>query len=124
MAIGLFFGVLLPIGQAIAAGALAVWVRANLPVAVAATFVSNPITTPPIVAGAYYLGAATLGVEPGGPTVEGLTVLERSYAVAAPLAAGLAMLATAAGTAGFILVQAMWRIAPFVRRMRRRRAPA
>src|SRR5512144_3362156 len=70
MAIGLFFGVLLPIGQAIAAGALAVWVRANLPVAVAATFVSNPFTTPPIVAGAYYLGAATLGVEPGGPTVE------------------------------------------------------
>jgi uncharacterized protein (DUF2062 family) len=122
LAIGLFFGFLLPIGQALAAGALAVWVRANLPIAVASTFVSNPFTTPPIVAGAYYLGATMLGVEPGGFADAGLTLLERAYALGGALAVGLVILATVASTAGFILVQGAWRIAPLIRLMRRRRA--
>jgi len=122
VAIGLFFGILLPLGQSLAAGGLAVWVRANLPVAVAMTFVSNPLTTPPIIAGAYYVGAAVLGAAPGAPAQAGLSIVERASAVGLPLAAGLLIFAAAAAAAGFVLVQAAWRLAPLLRLARRWRA--
>lgn len=122
LACGLFFGFLLPIGQSVAAGGLAILLRANLPVAVAATFVSNPFTTPPIVACAYYLGAYVLGAAPGTPAEAGLGLIERAAAMGAPLAAGLAILAVAASALGFIAVHATWRLAPFLRLARRRRA--
>lgn len=122
LAIGLFFGFLLPLGQALAAGAVAVWARANLPLAVGATFVSNPLTTPPILAGAYYVGATALGLALGAPAEAGLTLLERLHALGAPLAAGLTILATVASAAGFVLVQVAWRVAGYARLMRRRRA--
>lgn len=122
VAIGLFFGFLLPLGQALAAGAFAVWARANLPIAVAVTLVSNPLTTPGILAGAYYIGATALGVAPGAPAEAGLTLLERVHTVGGPLAAGLAILATVVSAAGFVLVQVAWRVASYARLMRRRRA--
>jgi uncharacterized protein (DUF2062 family) len=122
LACGLFFGFLLPIGQSLAAGALAVLLRANLPVAVAATFVSNPFTTPPIVAGAYLVGAYALGAPAGAPAEAGLGLIERASALGAPLAAGLVIFAIASSAAGFLAVQAAWRLAPILRLARRRRA--
>ena len=122
LACGLFFGFLLPIGQSLAAGALAILLRANLPVAVAATFVSNPLTTPPILAGAYYLGALALGTAPAAPVAAGLGLIERAAAMGAPLATGLVIFAIVASALGFIAVQATWRVAPLLRLARRRSA--
>ncbi|MCJ7837761.1 MAG: DUF2062 domain-containing protein [Burkholderiales bacterium] len=58
LAIGMFFGMLVPIGQALVAGVAAIGLRANLPAAVLATFVSNPLTTPAILLAAYHAGSA------------------------------------------------------------------
>ena len=63
LAIGMFFGLLIPLGQALFAGAAAVWLRANLAAAVFATFVSNPLTTPLILVAGYHIGAAALGAD-------------------------------------------------------------
>ncbi len=65
VALGLFFGLLLPIAQIPMSAAVAVALRANVPAAVASTFVSNPLTFGPIYYAAWRLGSAVLGE--GGP---------------------------------------------------------
>ena len=66
VALGMFFGLLLPIAQIPMSAAVAVALRANVPAAVASTFVSNPLTFGPIYYAAWRLGSAVLG-EPGQP---------------------------------------------------------
>ncbi|MDF9432409.1 DUF2062 domain-containing protein [Cupriavidus gilardii] len=65
VALGMFFGLLLPIAQIPMSAAVAVALRANVPAAVATTFVSNPLTFGPIYYAAWRLGSAVLGE--GGP---------------------------------------------------------
>lgn len=125
LAIGLLFAFLLPFGQFLVAAAIAVWVRANLPIAVAATFVSNPVTTPVILAGAYYLGALVLGLPPGNVLAAELSALERAASLGAPVLTGLAIIATSTSIAGYFLVHAAWKAAAFIRLRRQlRRAHA
>jgi len=63
VALGLIVGILLMIPGVQIAGAalLALPVRANVPLAVAMTFLSNPATTPFILGLAYYVGRIMLG---------------------------------------------------------------
>lgn len=56
VAIGLLSAFLVPIGQFAAAAMLALKARANVPIAMAATLVTNPITFPPIYYAAYRTG--------------------------------------------------------------------
>ena len=63
LALGIFFGLLIPIAQIPFAAAMAVILRANLPVAVASTLVTNPVTFGPVYYGAYRLGKTILGEE-------------------------------------------------------------
>ncbi|MFA7505613.1 MAG: DUF2062 domain-containing protein [Burkholderiaceae bacterium] len=65
-AIGVFFGLLIPVMQIAAAGGVAILLRANLPVAAVATLVSNPLTYVPIGIAAYQTGSWILG-EPVDP---------------------------------------------------------
>ncbi len=44
VALGLFIGTIIPIAHFLVAAALAMFVRANVPVALAATFIGNPLT--------------------------------------------------------------------------------
>jgi uncharacterized protein (DUF2062 family) len=104
VAIGAFFGILLPLGQTLPAVALAIFVRANLPVAVLGTFVSNPLTIAPLYAGAYAAGAALLGMPVALPE-EGLA------AVGKPLLIGTALLALAAAAAAWLITETLWRVA-------------
>lgn len=62
--IGVFFGLLLPLGQIPAAALVAVGVRANVPAAAISTLVSNPVTFPAIYYCAYRLGARLTGQAP------------------------------------------------------------
>jgi len=63
VALGLFVGlfVMIPGLQITGAALLALPFRANVPIAVAMTFLSNPATTPFILALSYYLGKIMLG---------------------------------------------------------------
>jgi len=128
LAIGLFFGLLLPTAQIPCAAALAVVLRANLPMAVAGTLVTNPVTSVPLYYAAWRLGSAVLG-EPAGPHMRGwpgqagadqpptrpglggwLTgAWERLRAVGKPLMLGLAILATTTGGLAYVMVSWIWR---------------
>ena len=77
VAIGIFFGLLIPIAQIPASAALAVILRANLPAAMVSTLVTNPVTFGPVYYAAYHTGAWILAEEPAN-------------ALAAPAPAGAA----------------------------------
>ena len=124
LAIGMFFGILVPIGQALVAGVVAIGLRANLPAAVLATFVSNPLTTPAILLAAYHAGSAVLGDAAALPTLdEDAGWLAKIGALGEPLLLGLALLAVTAATITYSGVHLAWRIGVYWR-IAARRAPA
>ncbi len=61
MAVGAFFAMIPAPGQTIGAGLLAYFTRVNIPAAVAATWISNPLTMPLCVYVQYRLGCMVLG---------------------------------------------------------------
>ena len=134
MALGFFFGLLVPLAQiplsAAAAGAL----RANVPAAVASTLVTNPLTFGPIYYAAWRVGSAILGEPAQAPdplvqTDENApaderwweTATRRILGVGKPLLLGLAILSTAIGIGTYFLVSAVWKLTVLWKRRRRRR---
>ena len=111
LAIGMFFGLLVPFGQGLFAGALAVGLRANLPAAVLATFISNPLTTPVILLAAYYTGLAVLREPMTLPALaEDTGWIERIGAMGEPLLVGLGILAVASVALTYFGIQLAWRV--------------
>lgn len=127
LALGIFFGLLIPVAQIPFAATVAVILRANVPMAVASTLVTNPITFGPVYYGAYRLGSAILGEPPPDkPTAAALDAaqtepaqtqgagdrwrrwLEQLTTVGKPLMVGLAVVATASGLAMYGLVSTVW----------------
>lgn len=111
LALGLFAAFILPIGQFLLAALLAIPVRANVPLAAAATLVTNPFTFPPIYYAAYRVGDALL-VEPAAETAGnvdtsfGVQLLQ----VSGPTALGLLLFAVSAASAGYLLGTFWWRL--------------
>ncbi|PAS97719.1 MAG: hypothetical protein CGU28_04050 [Candidatus Dactylopiibacterium carminicum] len=56
MAVGFFFGFLIPVGQIFFAVLLSIFLRGNLLVAASSTFITNPLTTPLVYLVAWKLG--------------------------------------------------------------------
>ena len=137
VAVGLFFGLLVPVGQILFAAAFAVMLRANLPVAAVSTLVTNPLTFAPIYFAAYRLGHWLLGGNPqlseealaGSLQVQAGTVatlIERMVSVGQPLLLGLVLVASAMAVAAYVVVDQLWRlhtIRAWRRRARRRKLP-
>lgn len=131
--IGVFFGLLIPVLQIAGAAVFAILLRANLPVAAAATLVSNPLTYAPIFVLAYKTGASLLGeaVDPG--VAEALVEaggdhgddrpgwMERAKDIGKPLFAGLAVFAVCGGLAAWGVVHGLWTLGVWLKRRRRRR---
>lgn len=65
MAVGAFFAMIPAPGQTLGAGLIAYFTRVNLPAAVAATWISNPLTMPLCIYVQYRIGCLILG---RGPT--------------------------------------------------------
>lgn len=128
LALGIFFGLLIPFAQIPFSATLAVLLRANLPMAVASTLVTNPVTFGPVYYGAYRLGKRVLG-EPPISEEEAMKVLEDSQVeppevkglsnrvaywanhlstVGKPLVVGLAIVASASGIAVYFLASGIW----------------
>lgn len=120
LALGLFAAFILPVGQFALAALLAVAVRANVPLAAAATLVTNPLTFPPIYFGAYKLGSAVLG----SGRADGLAndLGSKLLDVSGPTALGLLIFAIAGAATGFIVGTLWWRF-KLVRRWKRRSRP-
>ncbi len=123
LAIGMFFGLLVPFGQGLFAGALAVGLRANLPAAVLATFISNPLTTPVILVAAYYTGLGVLREPLALPALAADTGwIEKIGAMGEPLLVGLGILAVASAALTYFGIQLAWRVG-VMWKMAARRAP-
>ncbi len=61
MAVGAFFAMIPAPGQTLGAGLIAYFTRVNIPAAVAATWISNPLTMPLCVYAQYLIGCLILG---------------------------------------------------------------
>ena len=114
VALGLFVGFILPIGQIVVAALLAATARCNLLVAAVATLITNPVTFPPIYYAAYRTGRFLLGADAGAPAevdaARSATMLEALTSTSLSTILGLLFFATLASAAGFGLVHVAWRI--------------
>ena len=124
VAIGLFFGLLLPVAQILFAVVGAVALRGHVAICAACTLITNPFTFPPIYWLAYQIGSGILGQGLDHATADAVAQQRQALAeqhgwleglmmtlqsAGAPLALGLAILAVAGAILGYLLVQLLWR---------------
>ncbi|TSE23967.1 hypothetical protein Tsedi_02056 [Tepidimonas sediminis] len=142
LALGVFFGLLIPVAQIPFAATLAVLLRAHLPAAVASTLVTNPVTFGPVYYGAYKLGRVILGqpapagdeqppvfpdgagqaAQAGGSWLDGLVMAwDWLTDVGKPLVVGLAIVASVSGVMVYALVQWAWALRVRLARRQRQR---
>lgn len=121
VALGLLVGIflLIPGVQIAGAALLALPVRANIPVAAAMTFLSNPVTTPFILAASFYIGETTLHF--GADLSQFQALLDRNASLvdwaawllssAAPaMLWGLFVISVVAAAIGYLVATWGWRL--------------
>lgn len=117
VAIGVYWGVQIPMLQILLAAVCALAFRANLPVAAFATFISNPVTYAPIYYAGYRLGKFLLGLEHGdhasleavtGGTIWDSTFWQKLSDIALPFLTGSFVLATITAILAYAIVNAVW----------------
>lgn len=119
VALGLFIGIFLMIPglQIIGAVLVSLPFRANIPLAVAMTFLSNPFTTPLILLASLGIGNKVLGLHADFSTLSTLmsdhaglkAYMNWLFSDAAPaLIGGLAVISIAAGVIGYFLASFGW----------------
>ena len=127
VALGLFVGVMIPLAHFVVATFLAVFVRANIPAALVATFVGFPVVYVLIVALAYKIGNwllhldAATAIQPISETMQAThtgTFLESLTGAGTETALGLFVIATVLSSVGYLLTSFGWRW--WVGRKRRR----
>jgi uncharacterized protein (DUF2062 family) len=133
VAIGVFFGFLIPVLQALFSAVFALVFRANLPVAIVSTLVSNPFTYAPIGILAYELGSAVLGestsaehlamFEDTADTVNASSpsTWDQILSIGKPVFLGLAIFAVVGSISAFAVTNLGWRLLVASQRARRRR---
>lgn len=141
VAIGVFFGLLIPVAQIPVSAAVAVLMRANLPSAAASTLVTNPVTFAPVYYAAWTVGSRILG-ETGSPPPDIVSLeaaeqtdvpdtLEENWltrvwtgftGVGKPLVLGLAIFACSFGLAVYLVISMAWALYIRMKRHRRTRA--
>ena len=109
MALGIFFGLLIPVAQIPLSAGAAVLLRAHVPADIASTLVTNPVTFGPVYYAAWKLGDFLLG--------------DGSTGVGMSLVTGLATLAIGLSALTYVLVSQVWRWR-VVRKRRQRSRPA
>lgn len=113
IAVGLFFGALPIAGQMLLAAVMAIALRVNMPIAVVATWISNPFTMPFLYTANYYLGAWILHsprVDLGALdwSLEGLLHLGGEILV--PLFFGSIVVGVILAVVSFIVLRLLWRL--------------
>ncbi len=118
VALGLFVGVMIPLAHFVVATIVAVFVRANIPAALAATFIGFPAVYVFIVAAAYKLGPWLLrvdqmtGVAPISETMQTTEfdhLLQILTSKGLPIAFGLFVIATVLSAVGYLATSLGWR---------------
>lgn len=125
LAIGIFACFLPFPGQAAAAAVAALWMRVNVAVAVATSWLANPLTMPALFYGSYRLGAWILDRPPRSLGIEISVAWLGSELgrIWQPLLLGCVLLSTATTAVVVLVVNRLW-IARSRRRFRQRRPAA
>jgi hypothetical protein len=128
VALGLFAAFIVPIGQIFLAAFLALPVRANMPLAAAVTFVTNPFTLPFWLVIANRVGNFTLAVDAAttGVATEGMATgqfawLAEFWQLAGVTAFGFVVLAVVSAAIGYLVASGTWRVMVARRRTKRLR---
>jgi uncharacterized protein (DUF2062 family) len=128
VALGLFVGVMIPFAHFVVATFIAVFVRANIPAALLATFIGFPVITLFLFALAYKIGTWLLHVDAATqlqPISEAMqasqagSFLERLTGAGLETALGLFVIATIVASVGYLATSFGWRW--WIGKKRRRR---
>ncbi len=117
VALGVFFGLLIPVAQIPLTATAAIVLRANLPAAAASTLISNPVTFGPLYYAAYRLGSWVTGetslpqedAETARMPEPDKTLWQRVTSLGKPLLVGLLIMASLCGLATYALIDLFWR---------------
>lgn len=116
VALGLFVGFIVPLGQIVLAALLAATARGNLLIAAAATLVTNPLTFPPIYYAAFQTGSFLLNSRLVDNNSAALaesnqdgSVLTMLTSASLPTLFGLVLFATVSAAICFAAVHVGWR---------------
>ena len=123
VALGLFAGFVIPVGQIFLALVLAFTVRANVPIASAATLVTNPLTFPFWVWAANRLGHKILSIAPetGEALIQtdGFMSVGGLFEAAGATVLGFFVFTVIFPPVGYFVSKAVWRMAMGRRRKKR-----
>ncbi|MEJ7932127.1 DUF2062 domain-containing protein [Ramlibacter sp. AN1015] len=123
VAIGVFWAFVMPLGQIPLAAAHCIWWRANIPVSVLATLVTNPLTLGFWLWAAYRLGTVFVTAPPLVMPRQGTSLLEWLQAVGTPVFIGMGLFAVLGSIGAYALVKLAWRLRVVLHlRQRRRRS--
>ncbi len=106
----------LPIHPLLAAGG-AILLRVNLPIALVAVWINNPLTIAPIYISGYVLGSFLLGLPPPETTDWQILIVEGMW----PMATGLLCLGSLFALLAYFGLNAFWRWSILMRFRRRRK---
>lgn len=135
VALGVFFGLLIPFAQIPLSVGAAVVMRANVPAATVSTLVTNPLTFGPLYYAAYKLGhwitgapqaaegqheASAEELHAAGLPKEEVRLWQRLASVGKPLLLGLAIIATLMGLLSYALIALAWHGWTWFKRRNRR----
>jgi len=129
LAIGLFWAFVVPFAQIVFAAAHCVWWRGNIPIAVAATLITNPITIGGWLylayrVGSFFIGPADGASVPADAAADG-GFLASLQSLGWPTVLGMAIFATAGSVGGYACMRLgsrawfHWRVARRARGRRR-----
>jgi uncharacterized protein len=124
VAVGIFWAFVIPFAQIIAAAAHCVWWRANIPVAAAITFVTNPFTIGFWLYLAYKVGSLFIAAPPPVKLGEGASVLQWLSNIGWPAVLGMGIFAVGGAVTGYLLVKLGWRLNLWRKQRKRQRRRA
>ena len=119
VALGLFVGIMIPLAHFVTAALLAVFVRANIPAALAATFIGFPAFLPLIIYLGDKVGSWLLRVDAMtvvAPVSQTMQATETDHLLAIitqkgpSVAFGMFVIATVLATLGYLLTSFVWRL--------------
>ncbi|WP_047198274.1 DUF2062 domain-containing protein [Caldimonas brevitalea] len=109
VAVGMFWAFIVPVAQILFATVHCVWWRANIPVAAAITFITNPLTVGGWLWLAYQVGSVLVQAPPPQLPGDGAGVIELLQAIGLPAAVGMGLFATVGAAVGYVGVKMVWR---------------
>jgi uncharacterized protein (DUF2062 family) len=127
-AVGLFWAVIPMPLQMVAAAAVAIVARVNLPISVALVWITNPLTMPPVFYGCYLVGTWILGKPDklGEVDLNWEWISSSMGQIWQPLYLGSIVVGSLVAAVGFVGMRAFWRwhVAQKLRKRQSAKAPS